>query len=138
MYFQIGQKIAEIHEPYSVNLSSISILKVQRQDIIVQLPCPTPNGTAALHYYGLLPHDALPFHFRHLGATWNATLCWLIPACITIIAFIFIGRICSKKSQKLIWTLSRIYFNKSVTASAATSSTAYSGYRLRRLNWRTI
>ncbi|KAK7603742.1 hypothetical protein V9T40_003741 [Parthenolecanium corni] len=76
--------------------------QVQHQDIIVQLPCPPPNGTAALHYSGLLQFEANPFHFRHLGTTWNAMLCWMIPAFITVVAFVCIGRICSKKSQRLI------------------------------------
>ncbi|XP_065214423.1 ATP-binding cassette sub-family G member 8 isoform X2 [Planococcus citri] len=75
--------------------------QVQHQDIIVQLPCPTPNGTAALHYYGLLPQEALPFHLRHFGPTWNALFCYAVPAVITIFVFVCIGRICSKKSQKV-------------------------------------
>lgn len=86
---------------FIINHKKYDTFQVQHQDIIVQLPCPTPNGTAALHYYGLLHNEALPFHFRHFGPAWNAMFCYIVPAVITVFAFVCIGRICSKKSQKI-------------------------------------
>ncbi|XP_018335601.1 ATP-binding cassette sub-family G member 8 [Agrilus planipennis] len=37
--------------------------QVQRQDIIVQLPCPPPNGTQVLFNYGYLPNDKLLYNY---------------------------------------------------------------------------
>lgn len=44
-------------------LKWLSFLQVQHQDIIVQLPCPSPNGTQVLFNYGYLPSQNQVFDY---------------------------------------------------------------------------
>lgn len=75
--------------------------QVQHQDIIVQLPCPTPNGTAALNFYGMLSDHVLPHYFRNLGSIWMTSFCWLLPTVITFFVFALFGHQCRRKSRNL-------------------------------------
>ncbi|XP_054275896.1 ATP-binding cassette sub-family G member 8-like [Macrosteles quadrilineatus] len=55
--------------------------QVQRQDIIVQLPCPSPNGSAALAYHGLQLPDSLPLplaYSPYLPPLMLAVVCLLL------------------------------------------------------------
>ncbi|XP_050533390.1 ATP-binding cassette sub-family G member 8 isoform X2 [Daktulosphaira vitifoliae] len=75
--------------------------QVQHQDIIVQLPCPTPNGTAALIHHGLLMPAVDPYIMPHnQDNLWAGLYLWGFFACISIILFTIIGRFCNKLHKK--------------------------------------
>nr|QAV55728.1 ATP-binding cassette transporter sub-family G member 5 [Sogatella furcifera] len=63
--------------------------QVQQQDIIVQLPCPIPNGTAALSFYGLSPKSSVPFNWTHIVPYWPPVIIALVMAVLHIAIFLF-------------------------------------------------
>ncbi|RZF36625.1 hypothetical protein LSTR_LSTR007328 [Laodelphax striatellus] len=63
--------------------------QVQQQDIIVQLPCPIPNGTAALSFYGLSPRSAVPFNWSHVLPYWPPLIIALLMAALHTAIFLF-------------------------------------------------
>lgn len=67
--------------------------QVQHQEIIVQLPCPPPNGTNALKNFGFLKSDNLVFDYD------NAPLAMLIFYIVFFIATCFLFVINYKKSR---------------------------------------
>lgn len=81
--------------------NTIFILKVQHQEIIVQHPCPTPNGTSVLADYLLLQQDhildPLNAEVSTVIALAAASLAFFILTCFVFIANI--RRIFIKKIQ---------------------------------------
>ncbi|XP_075235566.1 ATP-binding cassette sub-family G member 5 [Lycorma delicatula] len=65
--------------------------QVQRQDIIVQLPCPTPNGTAALTFHGLSKSMSAPFHFINVNEIWPPLIISFFGFLLAIITFLFLS-----------------------------------------------
>ncbi|XP_039296176.1 ATP-binding cassette sub-family G member 8 [Nilaparvata lugens] len=63
--------------------------QVQQQDIIVQLPCPIPNGTAALSFYGLSPKSAVPFNWTQVLPYWPPVIIALAMAVLHTVIFLF-------------------------------------------------
>ncbi|XP_015379710.1 PREDICTED: ATP-binding cassette sub-family G member 8 [Diuraphis noxia] len=71
--------------------------QIQHQDIIVQLPCPIPNGTAALIHHGLLTPAVEPYVlFTNKDSLSAGLYVWGFFALIVIIVFISISRFCNR------------------------------------------
>ncbi|XP_050435863.1 ATP-binding cassette sub-family G member 8 [Adelges cooleyi] len=71
--------------------------QVQHQDIIVQLPCPTPNGTAALIHHGLLMPAVDPYlMLTNHDPLWAGLYLWSFFACVAIFLFVTVGRLCNR------------------------------------------
>lgn len=69
------------------------LFQVQHQEIIVQLPCPPPNGTTALRNFGYLKSDKLVYDYD------NVVVAMVIFYAIFIIATCFLFIINYKKSR---------------------------------------
>ncbi|KAL1464409.1 hypothetical protein WDU94_004059 [Cyamophila willieti] len=64
--------------------------QVQHQDIIVQLPCPPPNGTAALSYVGFLPQGEENY--------WAVpSIFWAVCLGACVVIFVALGSLCKQK-----------------------------------------
>nr|XP_018915492.1 PREDICTED: ATP-binding cassette sub-family G member 8 [Bemisia tabaci]XP_018915500.1 PREDICTED: ATP-binding cassette sub-family G member 8 [Bemisia tabaci] len=71
--------------------------QVQHQDIIVQLPCPAPNGTAALQFYGYLSaKDYNPFHITSWQPYYAPTGFYIVSIVISIFLYVLVGKHCYK------------------------------------------
>ncbi|KAL4143680.1 hypothetical protein QTP88_005985 [Uroleucon formosanum] len=71
--------------------------QIQHQDIIVQLPCPIPNGTAALIHHGLMTPAVEPYVlFTNKDSLSAGLYLWGFFALIVIFFFISISRFCNK------------------------------------------
>ncbi|KAI5756059.1 hypothetical protein M8J77_021693 [Diaphorina citri] len=82
---------APVLSSYSANMLCRN-KQVQHQDIIVQLPCPPPNGTAALSYVGFLPEPGENY--------WTVPLIfWGVCLCACVFVFILLGSFCKQKSK---------------------------------------
>lgn len=60
---------------------------MQHQDIIVQLPCPTGNGTQALENFGYLPNQLQFYNYGNIPVA--LTVFYLLFFVITCLTFLF-------------------------------------------------
>lgn len=71
---------------------------MQHQDIIVQLPCPPPNGTQVLANFGFLTSEG---HFFNYGSPPIAMIVFYI-ACFAVVCIAFMLN-CKRKANFRDW-----------------------------------
>lgn len=101
MVFVSNMKIKISAIQNASNSRSLIELQIQRYEIIVQQPCPVPNGTLVLADFKLLPQDhILDTHDMVESSVIALVLGAVILFMLTFIVFVFNCRRIFKKEKK--------------------------------------